>query len=164
MFEELEQEEREEKESRKRLMRDSALVIGALVVLGALAYVIWRPSAKPAPNPPSTAQTVPADPPSATRDLEIVKAVMGKDVSGIRVMWSVKIRNKSTRYTYSNIKYEASFVGPDGRTHSGARLVQVSNNPYASWKAVKTQPIWMIDRPRSVLMAGASVPIATRSR
>src|SRR5512141_2574934 len=120
MFEELEQEEREEKESRKRLMRDSAVVIGALVILGALAYVIWRPSAKPAPNPPSTAQTVPADPPSATRDLEIVKAVMGKDVSGIRVMWSVKIRNKSTRYTYSNIKYEASFVGPDGRTLSAS--------------------------------------------
>lgn len=121
MFEEFEkEEEREEKESRMRLMRDSVLVIGALVVLGALAYVIWRPSAKPAPTTQSTAQAVPAGPPDPTHDLEIVKAVMGKDVSGIRVMWSVKIRNKSTRYTYSNIKYEASFVGPDGRTLSAA--------------------------------------------
>ena len=121
MFEEFEkEEEREERESRIRLIRDSAIVIAALAVLGGLAYYIWRPSAKPAPNPQSTAQAVPAEPPNATRDLEIVKAVMGKDVTGIRVMWSVRIRNKSTRYTYSNIKYEASFIGPDGRTLSAA--------------------------------------------
>jgi hypothetical protein len=121
MFEEFEkEEEKEEKESRMRLMRDSALVIAGLVILGGLAYFVWRPSAKPAPTAQATAQTVPAEPPNATRDLEIVKAVMGKDVSGIRVMWSVRIRNKSTRYTYSNIKYEASFIGPDGRTLSAS--------------------------------------------
>jgi len=121
MFEEFEkEEEKEERESRMRLVRDSALVIAGLVALGALAYFIWRPSAQPAPTAQSTAQSVPLGPPDPAHDLEIVKAVMGKDVSGIRVMWSVKIRNKSTRYTYSNIKYEASFVGPDGRTLSGS--------------------------------------------
>jgi diacylglycerol kinase family enzyme len=38
--------------------------------------------------------------------------------------------------------FDLSFVGPDGRTHSGARLVQVSNNPYAS------TPVAVTSRPR----------------
>lgn len=118
MFEEFEkEEEKEEKESRLRLIRDSVLVIVALVVVVGLAYFIWRPRAKPnVSNLPSARTAAPAGPPDVTRDLEIVRAIMGKDPSGIRVMWSVKIRNKSAVYTYSNLKYQATFVGPDGRT------------------------------------------------
>jgi hypothetical protein len=118
MFEELEEEEREEKESRRRLLRDCSLVIGALAIIGGLAYFIFRSSVKPPPSAPSQVQAALAGPPNATRDLEIVRAVMGKDVSGLRVMWSVKIRNKSSVYSYYNLKYEATFVGPDGRTLS----------------------------------------------
>jgi hypothetical protein len=116
MFEELEEEEREEKESRKRLLRDSALIIGALVVIGAISYLIWRPAASPSAKAPHPSPVAEAGPPDATRDLQVVRAEMGKDPSGLRVMWSVTIRNKSTAYTYYNFKYQADFIGPDGRT------------------------------------------------
>jgi hypothetical protein len=118
MFEELEEEEKQERESRKRLLRDSAVIIGALVALGVIAYLIWRPATRPPVSTPSPAPAAQAAPPDAARDLQVVRAVMGKDVSGLRVRWSVTIRNKSAAYTYSDFKYEADFVGPDGRTLS----------------------------------------------
>lgn len=116
MFEELEKEEREKKESRKKRIWISALIIAALVVVGTLVYVVSRPRAK---APLSVQSPTPAGevaPPDAPHDLQIVRAVMGKDVTGVRVMWSVQLRNKSTVYAYSDIQYEAHFIGPDGRT------------------------------------------------
>ena len=115
MFEELEQEERDEKESRNRLLRDSAIIIGALLVIGAIAYVIWRPApvASTKASVPTPAAKV--GPPDATRDLKLDRVVMGKDPTGVRVMWSVTIHNKSTAYTYSNFKYAVEFMGPDGK-------------------------------------------------
>ena len=115
MFEILQDEEREEREVRQRLIRDAAMVVAVLVVIGAIAYVIWRPNITTQPATSTPAPTAKMLPPDVNRDLEIVKAVMGKDVSGLRVMWSVKIRNKSNVYTYSNLKYEVTFIGPDGR-------------------------------------------------
>ncbi|MGA8184006.1 MAG: hypothetical protein WB819_10240 [Terriglobia bacterium] len=115
MFEELEQEERDEKESRNRLLRVSAIIVGVLVVIGAIAYVVWRPApvASTKVSVPTPAANV--GPPDATRDLKLVRLVMGKDPSGLRNMWSVTIHNESTVYTYSNFKYEVEFMGPDGR-------------------------------------------------
>jgi len=116
MFEELEEEEREKKEARKKQIRMSAIIIGAVVIVGALGYVIWRPRPKmqaSAQAPAATRQTPSADP---VHDLKLVRAIMGKDTSGIRVMWSVQLRNRSTVYTYSDIQYDATFTGADGKT------------------------------------------------
>jgi hypothetical protein len=116
MFEELEKEEGEEKESRKKLLWMSALVVAALVVVGILVYVIARPRTRTPVSVQSAApagQAAPADP---VKDLQIVRALMGKDVTGVRVLWSIQLRNKSSVYTYSDIQYEASFISPDGRT------------------------------------------------
>jgi hypothetical protein len=115
MFEELEQEEREEKESRNRLLRDSAIIIGVLVVIGAIAYMVWRPAAVAPTKVSVPAPAANVGPPDATRDLNLVHVVMGKDPTGVRVMWSVTIQNKSTAYTYSNFKYAVEFIGPDGK-------------------------------------------------
>lgn len=115
MFEELEQEEKEKKESSKKLVEISAIIIAAIAVVAVLVYIIVGPRAKTPVSAQSAApagEKVAADP---TRDLQLVRAVMGKDVSGVRVLWSVQLRNKSTVYTYSEIEYEASFIGPDGR-------------------------------------------------
>jgi hypothetical protein len=114
MFEELEQEARDEKESRKRLLRVSAIIIGVLVVIGAIAYVIWRPAPVVSTKVSVPTPAAKVGPPDATRDLKVVRAVMGKDPSGLRVMWSVTIQNKSTAYTYSNFKYEVDFISPYG--------------------------------------------------
>jgi hypothetical protein len=114
MFEELEEEEREKKESRKKRIWISAVIIAALVVIGTLVYVVSRTRAKTplrVQSPTSTAQAVPPDP---VRDLQVARAVMGKDVTGTRVLWSVQLRNKSAVYTYSDIQYEATFFRVDG--------------------------------------------------
>jgi hypothetical protein len=114
MFEELEQEEKELREAGKKRMEISAVIIVALVVIGALAYVIIRPRATTPPSTASPVAATKAPPPDALRDLKLVRAVMGKDVSGTRVLWSVQLRNTSNVYTYSDIQYEATFQRVDG--------------------------------------------------
>jgi hypothetical protein len=115
MFEELQEEEKELKEMRKHQIWISAAIIFALAVIGTLVFVVQKPI--PNKSPLNAQSALPAGklaPPNPVRDLEVVRAVMGKDVTGVRVMWSVQMRNKSTAYTYSNVQYEARFVRPDG--------------------------------------------------
>ncbi len=120
MFEELEKEEKGEKEERNKLLLMMAYIVGGLIIVGVLAYFLTRGSSKttqPVQSVAAARQTAP-DP---VKDLKIVRAVMGKDPTGIRVMWSVQLRNKSAVYTYSDIQYEARFLGPDGGTRSASR-------------------------------------------
>jgi hypothetical protein len=114
MFEELEEEEKEKKESRKKRIWISAVIIAALVVIGTLVYVVSRPRAGTGVRTPSPTPAAQAGPPDALRDLQVVRAAMGKDVTGTRVLWSVQLRNKSAVYTYSDIQYEATFHRVDG--------------------------------------------------
>ena len=114
MFEELEQEEREEKQEVHKLLRITAYILSALVVVGGIAYIVSRGHAKPTPPVQSVAAERQAAP-DPVKDLKIVRAIMGKDPTGIRVMWSVHLRNKSAVYAYSDIQYEARFIGFDGR-------------------------------------------------
>jgi hypothetical protein len=53
-----------------------------------------------------------ADP---VRDLQIQRATMGKDRLGTMTVWSITIENKSTGFTYSNIKYQTTYIGADDR-------------------------------------------------
>jgi len=115
MFEELEAEEREKQASRKKRIWISAYIIAAVVVVLALVYAISRARAKTPVRVQSPAPAAKTAPPDPLHDLKVVHAAMGKDVSGVRVMWSVQLRNKSTVYTYTDIEYEASFIGIDGR-------------------------------------------------
>ena len=120
MFEELEEEERGDKEERSKLLRMTAYILGAALVVGATVYIASRGHSKtsqPARSRAAARQTAP-DP---VNDLTLVRAIMGKDPSGIRVMWSVQLRNKSSVYTYSDIQYEARFIGPDGRMKAANR-------------------------------------------
>jgi hypothetical protein len=125
MFEELQKEEQEEKEERNKTVKITAIIVGILVVVALVVYLGSRghantaQSAQPAPAAAAAGKT-PAD---AVKDLQIVRAVMGKDPTGIRVMWSVQLKNKSSVYTYSDIQYEARFIGVDGGTLSASRDV-----------------------------------------
>jgi hypothetical protein len=114
MFEELEKEEKEEKQERKKVIQMTAYIVGILAVVLVIVYIASRPRPK-APQPvkaPAAAHQAAPDP---VHDLQLIRAVMGKDPTGIRVMWSVHLRNKSAVYTYSDIQYEAFFLAVDGR-------------------------------------------------
>jgi hypothetical protein len=112
MFEELEKEQKEEKQERTKIVWMTAIVVGILAVVAAGIYLI-----KPQPKATKVARApvaAPKTPPNAVHDLQIVRAVMGKDPTGLRVMWSVRLRNRSTAYTYSDIQYQAYFLARDG--------------------------------------------------
>ena len=122
MFEGLEEEQRKDKEEGKKLAWITAIIVGALIVVGVVVYFT---SARPkkVPGPTQTGATTAQTAPDPVKDLKIVRAVMGKDPSGVRVMWSVQLQNKSAVYTYSDIQYEARFIGPDGKTRTANRDV-----------------------------------------
>jgi hypothetical protein len=120
MFEGLEEEQRQQKEEAKKLTWITVIIIGVLVVVGAVVYITSRRQSK-APQPAQQAAAPSHAAPDPVKDLKIVRAVMGKDPTGVRVMWSVQLQNKSDVYTYSDIQYEARFIGPDGKTRTANR-------------------------------------------
>jgi hypothetical protein len=122
MFEELQEEEKELNEMRKKQIWISAVIILALAVVGLIAYRVFKPLPdKTNLSAQSSAPVVKEASPDPVRDLQVVRAVMGKDVTGVRVVWSVRLRNKSAAYTYSNVQYEARFVRPDGSVLAASR-------------------------------------------
>jgi hypothetical protein len=115
MFEVLQQEDKELRQTRKKLVWMSAVVVVVLVVIGAVVYKISKPHLTAAPEAAQTAAPAAKEgAPDPIHDLQVVRAVMGKDVTGVRVVWSVRLRNKSQEYTYSDVQYEARFINPDG--------------------------------------------------
>jgi hypothetical protein len=109
----------EQKESPTKQVWVIVVIIAAVVVVGVVLYTLVRPG----PKAPATAgaggpsQAATAD---GLHDVEVVSAVMGKDVTGARVMWSVQLRNKSAVYSYSAIQYEVRLFGPDGTSIGGS--------------------------------------------
>ncbi len=87
----------------------------AVVVLvgaaGAYSFLMLRDNAnKRAPLATSAVAKNPADP---VHDLKILRTTMNKDRNGTMAVWVVTIENISNAYSYSNIKYETSYVGAD---------------------------------------------------
>lgn len=122
MFEELEQEDKELKEMRKKQIKICTGIVIALIVLVGAVILINKPfSKKAAVTAQTSAPAVKEPPPDAIRDLQVVRAVMGKDVTGVRVKWSVQLKNKSTAYAYSDVEYEARFIRPDGTVMAVSR-------------------------------------------
>lgn len=94
------------------------IVIAVVVVLGAASGYFFMQSRGAAKKPAAAAAGATAqvqgdaDP---LRDLKIQRATMSKDRNGTMSVWAVTIENKSTGYSYSNIKYETTYIGGDGR-------------------------------------------------
>ena len=86
-------------------------VVVLLVIAGAVFYFMPKQSAKQS-TPVVAVPTAPADP---VHDLKIVHVTMNKDPLGTTAVWLVTLQNKSAAYTYSNIKYETSYIGPNDR-------------------------------------------------
>ena len=85
-------------------------VLVLLLIAGAAFYFMPKQSAKQQSAPVAAAPTAPADP---VHDLKIVRVTMNKDPMGTTAVWLVTVQNKSAAYTYSNIKYETSYIGPN---------------------------------------------------
>lgn len=92
----------------------AVVAILGIVAVGAYFLIVSKGGARaqsPAEAAAATAAAkVPADP---VRDLKVARATMNKDRNGTTAVWLVTIENKSDTYSYSNIKYETSYVGVD---------------------------------------------------
>lgn len=95
------------------------VLVAALLAGGVVLYVISGTSVLsrtanrgPAPAAPVAAPQSPADP---AHDIKIVTAKMDKDSRGTTAVWLIDLVNHSHVYTYSNIEYEATYVGADNR-------------------------------------------------
>lgn len=98
----------DKQESKMQYERIGLAVLVLLIIAGAVYYFLPKPAAKQSAAAPAV-PTSPADP---AKDLKIVRAVMNKDPMGTTAVWSVTVENKSSAYTYSNIHYETTYVGP----------------------------------------------------
>jgi uncharacterized protein (UPF0333 family) len=86
-------------------------ILVLLLIAGIAFYFIAKHNTKLRISAPAVA-TAPADP---VKDLKIVRATMTKDRMGTTAVWLVTLRNQSSTYTYTNIRYETSYVGPDNK-------------------------------------------------
>jgi hypothetical protein len=100
-------------------------VVFVVVVGGAVLYVLQQSSGETTPS--TTADLAAAD---ASRDLKLSRASLGKDVTGTRALWSLRIQNNSP-YTYTNIGYEARYFGPqDNLLASSEGTIEGSVGPH----------------------------------
>lgn len=82
-----------------------------VVVVGAVLYVLLQPGGGTTPSTTAAPDLAAAD---ASRDLKLSRASLGKDVTGTRALWSLRIQNNSP-YTYTNIRYEARYFDFNNR-------------------------------------------------
>lgn len=112
-----EDSEEVEKSTAPKGMWVGLAVVAVILITG--AYFFFRSKAglgKPGSAQPSAsvqAQVKDADP---VRDLKVQRATMNKDRTGTTAVWLVDIENKSASYSYSNIQYETTYVGPDNNS------------------------------------------------
>ncbi len=98
-------------------------IVVLLLIAGIGYYFIQKHSARQ-PVASAAVATAPAD---AVHDLKIIRATMNKDPMGTTAVWLVTLQNQSPAYTYTNIKYETSYIGPD----NNAILVNQGSVPIA---------------------------------
>jgi len=102
----------DKQESKLKYERIGISILVLLVIAGTVFYFLPKQSAKQ-PAAVAAAPTAPADP---VHDLKIVRVTMNKDPMGTTAVWLVTLQNKSAAYTYSNIRYETNYIGPDDKS------------------------------------------------
>lgn len=86
-------------------------VVFVVVVAAGWFYLARQPGGEGAPTTAGAADLTQADP---SRDLKLSRAMLGKDVTGTRAVWSLRIQNDSP-YAYTDIQYEARYFDAGDR-------------------------------------------------
>jgi hypothetical protein len=81
--------------------------------VGAYFFMMSRDQAKKQASAAASAPASVKGDANPLRDLKVQRATMSKDRTGTMAIWLVTIENKSAVYSYSNIKYETSYIGVD---------------------------------------------------
>jgi hypothetical protein len=90
-------------------------VVVAVVAVATLLYVMSKGTDKVAAPAPSAAVPVGKSDADAVHDLVVLRATMDKDRAGTTAVWLVQIKNRSKTYTYSDIKYETTYMGAENK-------------------------------------------------
>lgn len=103
----------EKKDTGSSKMWIGLFVVVAVAALGVLYYTMQKGAAqqKAATKEAIAKQVANAD---AVKDLKITRAKMDKDPLGATAVWALTLENKSDTFTYSEIKYHADYLAPDG--------------------------------------------------
>jgi hypothetical protein len=101
----------DKQESKLKYERIGISILVLLLIAGAVFYFMPKQTPKQSASV-AAAPTSPADP---VHDLKIIRVTMNKDPMGTTAVWLVTLQNKSAAYTYSNIKYETSYIGPNDK-------------------------------------------------
>ena len=102
----------DKQEAKSKYERIGISILVLLVIAGVSFYFTSKQSAKQ-PAPVAAVPTAPADP---IHDLKIIRVTMNKDPMGTTAVWLVTLQNKSSAYTYSSIRYETNYIGPDDKS------------------------------------------------
>ena len=102
----------DKQEVKSKYRRLGISMLGLLLFSGAMFNLFTKHSPKQQAAPVAAAPTAPADP---VHDLKIIRVTMNKDPTGTTAVWLVTLQNKSAAYTYSNIHYETSYIGPNDK-------------------------------------------------
>ncbi len=105
------------------------LAVVVVVVVGALLYLTRQPGDEAAPPASATAGAADLAQADASRDLKLSRATLGKDVTGTRAVWSIRIQNDSP-YAYTDMQYEARYFDAGDRLlASGEGTIEGSIEP-----------------------------------
>lgn len=111
MFEE--QQEEDQQSSRRGTIILISIVL-VLAIVGTLAYLDskghLRSTATSAATTASAPVALKGDP---TKDLRVISTKVDKDPTGLAAAWLVDLRNESHTLTYSHIKYQTTYYGPN---------------------------------------------------
>jgi hypothetical protein len=111
MFEE--QQEEDQQSSRRGMIVVVSIVlvlaiVGTLVFLDSKGYLKSSTSASTSTSSPAALANA-----NPVKDLRILGAKMDKDSTGTTAMWLVDVKNSSQTLTYSHIKYQTTYGGPN---------------------------------------------------
>lgn len=110
MFEETQEED---KQSSRRGTIVVISIVLVLAIVGTLVYLDSKGALKSSTSTAATsapAVVANADP---VKDIRIISAKMDKDPTGTIAVWLVDLRNSSQTLTYSHIKYQTTYGGPN---------------------------------------------------
>jgi hypothetical protein len=110
MFEE---QQIEDQQSSRRGMIIVVSIVLVLAIVGTLVYLDSKGYLKSTSTSASTNAPVVVPNADPTKDLRVISTKVDKDATGLVAAWLVDLKNSSQTLTYSHIKYQTTYYGPN---------------------------------------------------